>query len=536
MSKLTALATRLGHGITGFLSSCLREVFNRRTLALMAAFSPVSITFLLTVPPLWCGYDGMIQIAGEPGELTIIQYPIAYPLFSRTFIYATEIVGALAKGSWPHIDITQNVVLSDAGIYTLLAFQHLLLLLALAFLVRACTSSRLMAGVLVVLFASNAAFFVAAQMVSSEALSVSLTILLIATGLKIASQEAPPGRYYAAFAVSLYVELMTRHVNSVFAGLLPLASLLGIVTRWRGNGDARASFVRMLMISAALGLGCMLMATWTTKLLCRAFGLDYRSIVGRAAVERIDFVNRLPDDERNALLARLQAKANDPITKQALGILWEGRHHWGWVEAFQKLGPLILERHPGMKRKSLRLMEDRYLNELCKLYFLSFHPQLVGEMKQSIWLGFTTSPTTLSRQLVKQAAWSIDVYNNEGYFHESVAGLASCGPDAKKKIVALERSAYLRVWDRAPGLALFGIGTVGAGILWFSRTGDRRRLLFAVATAVTGLLIVAMTFFLIPYVPRYTLPMCISAFAMVGTVAGAFRRRPRDDANARRDS
>src|SRR5207302_10833434 len=142
----------------------------------------------------------------------------------------------------------------------------------------ACTSSRLMAGALVVLFASNAAFFVPAQMVSSEALSVSLTILLIATGLKILSEEDPPGRYYAAFAVCLYLELMTRHVNSVFAGLLPLASLLGVLTHWRGNGEARARFIRMLMVSAALGLACMLMATWTTKLLCRAFGLEYRSI------------------------------------------------------------------------------------------------------------------------------------------------------------------------------------------------------------------------------------------------------------------
>jgi len=45
----------------------------------------------------------------------------------------------------------------------------------------------------------------------------------------------------------------------------------------------------MLMVSAALGFACMLMASWTTKLFCRVFGLEYRSIVGRAVVERIDF-------------------------------------------------------------------------------------------------------------------------------------------------------------------------------------------------------------------------------------------------------
>jgi hypothetical protein len=513
--------------LVSFALFCTHQVFCRRTLILMAAFSPVSITFLLTVPPLWNGYDGMVQIASKPGELTIIQYPFVYPLFSRIPIYAAGIVSSLLRGAWPHIHIMQTVILSDAGIYLLLAAQHLLLLLSLALFVKACTNSRLTAGLIVVLLASNASFFAAAHMVSTEGLSVSLTILLIALALKIFSLDKVHTHYLIAFGLCLYLDVLTRHVNAVFAALLPLSCLLGIVTQWRYDRQALLNYSKMFLTTIGLGLACLLMASWTTRLLCWTFNLQHRSIVGRAAIERLDFVTRLSDKEREALQTRLEAKTNDPIIKQAIVTLTQ--HKTQWPEAFEILDPEIGRRFPHPEKQGSNATKDRHLNEVCRLYYLSFHPQLLLEIKQSIWKAMLTTPSELAGNLLKSAEWSIDLYLKDGFYRKSVEGMSSCSANAKERIISFSHCNYLNLWSRASNLLQMIIALAGIALLWVTGTGDRRKLVFALSIAITGSLVAVMTFALVTYLARYTLPTCISTFTMLGTVAGAFKRRIRED-------
>jgi hypothetical protein len=44
------------------------------------------------MPAALADYDGLIRISSRAGEMTVLQYPTAYPLFSRLHVWAARII------------------------------------------------------------------------------------------------------------------------------------------------------------------------------------------------------------------------------------------------------------------------------------------------------------------------------------------------------------------------------------------------------------------------------------------------------------
>ena len=59
-------------------------------LGILAVFLALGLGVALTCPPLWRDDDGLIQITSRPNDMVLLQYPAAYPIFSRMHVYAAE--------------------------------------------------------------------------------------------------------------------------------------------------------------------------------------------------------------------------------------------------------------------------------------------------------------------------------------------------------------------------------------------------------------------------------------------------------------
>ena len=215
--------------------------------------------FLLKCPPLWRDYDGLIQISNRPNDMTLLQYPPAYPAFSRLHVYAAQMLGFGRAGKKQAINLQKSVELNDAGIRALLVSQQLALALACTCFVRVGArgwKASLMVGAILL---SNATIFLAAQLISTEALSQSLLVLFIALGLRLFLSAKIRPAQYISYGLVLFLLVLTRHANAVFAGITPLAflasGLLGRITSgtWLAAPWRRAALLTGVGILAIRG-------------------------------------------------------------------------------------------------------------------------------------------------------------------------------------------------------------------------------------------------------------------------------------------
>ena len=169
----------------------------------------------LTFPPIFRDHDGLIQIAGRPNDLTILQYPAAYPFFSRMHVYTAKIVDGWVHHHKTRIRLKDGVVLNDAGVSALMISQQVALAFALTVLVKNFARNLRTRWCMVLILVSNASLFITANLVSTEALSEVLVVALVALGLRLFETTPLPVGGVAAYALCLYVTLMTRHANAI---------------------------------------------------------------------------------------------------------------------------------------------------------------------------------------------------------------------------------------------------------------------------------------------------------------------------------
>jgi len=93
-------------------------------MGIFLLFLGTGILVLVLCPPIWRDYDGLIQISTRPSDMTILQYPVAYPLFSRVHVYAVTIVQGWIHHHKANIDIAKGWSLNDGGIHALMISQE----------------------------------------------------------------------------------------------------------------------------------------------------------------------------------------------------------------------------------------------------------------------------------------------------------------------------------------------------------------------------------------------------------------------------
>ena len=487
-------------------------------LTIFAVFLGIGAAMILECPPLWRDYDGLIQVTSHPNDMILLQYPAAYPFFSRVHIYAAEKVQGWLQHRKTSIHVKRVVVLNDAGIHALMISQQIILALALTALVWQGAQSLGARWLMVAILATNASIFIMANLISTEALAVGLIVALAAISIRLFRAAKWSVAGMVAYTVCLYAAIMTRHLNSILAMLLPLAFILRFVTEWIRTRKMDVGLVKRIAVFVLLGLVCIGGDRVTTRLLCRAFNVEYRDISARATAERLGFVKEMPPAEQEAFLADLEKKSDDPVVKEAIPLLARPAT---WVQQRDEILKILEKQSPGTDPEALKVKADAYLDRVARLFFQTHNRYLIQDTLDSIWhcLGGTT-PMDVTMFYLKDGAWSIDLYASHPEYAKKTSGLAVCSPAARDRITAFEANPWLRLWGWAPhGLVLL-IGSAIALVFLFAKIGEPAVPLFALAVAITAVTVTCLTFVMTNYGARFTTVADLCGFITLSLVVG----------------
>jgi len=495
------------------------QAYGRWILALgmFFVFLAAGAAVLVQCPPIWRDYDGLIQISTRPNDMTILQYPAAYPFFSRMHVYVVTIVEGWLHHHKTTIDIWKGVPLNDGGIRALMISQQMALALALTAFVLSVARARGARWCLVIFLISNASLFVIANLISTEALAEALIVALVALSCWLFQAPKLSWSGLVAYGACLYLAIMTRHTNAIFAMLAPVAYLLRIVLeamRRRGVTPGLWMAAGLFVVVGAASIGA---ADGTTRLLCRVFEVPYRSISARATSERLGFVKRMTPVERDAFLADLVNRSDDPVVKEAIPALARPA---SWVQQRAEIETILTREQPALEEEALTLKADAYLEQVTDLFFATRNRHLVEETGESIWRAFAeTNSAEVNAYYLHTGAWSLDLYASHPQFSKKTQGLKICQPEAKRRIVAFESNAWLGLWRWVPHGAVLLAGALLAMVQLGCRVGDARRPILALATVATGVFATCLTFVYTNYNPRFTAVADLFGFLAVAMVA-----------------
>jgi len=197
----------------------MRRLFARETILCALGLLPGSVIVMARLPPLWRGIDGLNQIASPPGNVTLLCFPALYPFLSRLPILLVSAWRNAGHLYSLQLGVKRWVALNDAGLLLLVAGQQLALLFALALLTVSCARRPILRCLIVVVFLCNPVLFIGAQLISSEALASILLILLIAIAIELSRRQELSRNGIIALGVCLYANVMTRHLNMIYAAL-----------------------------------------------------------------------------------------------------------------------------------------------------------------------------------------------------------------------------------------------------------------------------------------------------------------------------
>jgi hypothetical protein len=489
-------------------------------------FASVSLWLLLSVPPLWRDFDAMVQVTGRPDDMTILHYPALYPALSRAHVWVAEIISSLWQGKeWPEIAIHKGVRLNEAGIVALLVTQHLALMGALLYFVRAVCVSLTATIVVSLLLISNSSLFLAAHLVSSEALTTILCIALIGLGARIATAGNVSLVSAAVFYLSLTAAILTRHVNAVFAALLPLTFLAAAALRPNIPRMGRHQWLLRAAGFTLAGLLSIFAANGMTRMLCAAFDVEYRSTGFRSAAGNLGVIRDMPPAERDLLLPRLQTHTSDPVVKESILLL--GNEAEAWLFYREAIEQILVRHGDASEGRELKARADRKMAEAVRLFYRHEPEAVLTQTLRNFRdaMARTTSADINDFQL-RTAAWSVNLYGSNPKFREQTAGMKMFSPDAKKQIEQFSGSWYAKLWGGVPHGLFYLVSFVAAIAMWVAGAGRPMRILFVLSLLLTGLLITLATSAFTHYLPRLTSVTAICGYlALVILIAEGFAWR-----------
>lgn len=279
--------------------------------SLQSYFHP-SIWMLTVIPPLWRDVDAYIQVTQPPDQQRSCNMarstvsPRGFHSISAT--PSTRRSGGYFADPWFFV----RPILTDSGVFLLLVLQHAALCFAAFSLITAASGIFWVRLILAVAWAANPLFYALVHCVGGETLSMILVLLIGATGLKIIRHSRTiPKIDWILFGVLLWLCILTRHVNTALAALLPLTFVLLSVWRLIGTRFARSQSVcrwnrlrwqqafQNATVAVAIGVSCIVLANASLQVSCYAANIPYRSVVGFAFLGRLKFLAALPVEERN---------------------------------------------------------------------------------------------------------------------------------------------------------------------------------------------------------------------------------------------
>jgi hypothetical protein len=471
---------------------------------LLLILSIPSVYILLTLPPLWRDEDAFNEIASTFAPRGIIHYLPGYCFGGRLIVFAGSIVGGLLGGHGiPYLSISRTPI-GDAGIYTLIVVQHLLLVLSLFYAVRTLSDHFPMRVLFAVVLALTPWLYIYANCIGSEAFSNPLVYLIAAFGLSCLRTTELDRRKVFIYSGLLLAAALTRHVDGVLAAglpiaLLPLAGKELILRRTATNltnTRSRFRYTQRSLIFALIGLSAIGTSVLVQQAMCWLFRVPFRSTFGETFEYRLGYLELLPGQERAAIIARISAKLADPVATEALEDLNRSLNQgdkWSDMFLYYKIDEILVR--SGVNEIQLRTWQIHLkLNRIAICVLLS------GELNflEVVWSSLVLSPFLTQSDLAYPPFPATDWLQTQLRYprYEQLRGLASFQHEEGYYKAAWERMPYVDLFERIPmlemacltvalTLALGGLALVGI----FRNPVTEAGAWYATAMIVTGLLV-----------------------------------------------
>ena len=437
-------------------------------------------------------------------------------------VFAGSIVGSLLGGhGLPHLSISITP-LNDAGIYTLLVVQHLLLVLSLWYAVRTLSQRFPMRVLFALCFALTPWAYIYANCIGSEAFSNPLIYLIVASGWNCLRTEKLDRRKAFIYFGLLLAAALTRHINAALAASLPIAllPLAGKELLLRGaaanlaNGQFPFRYTRRLLIFVLVGLLAIGTSVLVQQSLCLLFRVPFGFTFGETFLYRMSYLEALPGQERNAILERISENVGDPVLTEALEALRRSLNHGQkWINLFlyYKIDEILVR--SGFNEVQRRTWQiHRELNRIATCVLLSGEPNF----RNAVWTDFVLSPFFTQPDLAYPPFELTDWVQGQLTYprYERLRGLASFQkPEGYYKAV-WDRFPYVHLFERIPILEMacvtvaLAIALGGLALLGLSRDPvTEAGACYATGLIVAGLLVSFVTCLTTYFQGRLYLPV-----------------------------
>jgi len=368
----------------------------RDWVPLLILFLP-SIYILLTVPPLWRDSDGFNEIASTFAPKGIIHWLPGYCLCGRLIVILFGIAGNLLQGrGLPPLSISITP-LNDMGVYALIVFQHLFLVCSLYYFVSNATDRPIARVLGAAFFALTPWMYVYANCIGSEAFSNPLIVFVAALGWNWLKTPEPGARNLLPYLALLVAASLTRQINGLLVGLLPLALLPGAVgellkvgRRGPPSGLSRFYFSRSLLIFLGIAVIAVGLSIFAQVVLCWVCRVPFRSTLGQTFEWRLAYWRDLPEVDRSLIIRKIDATIADPVVTDALEGLNQSLSQgdeWKNMFLFYRIDETLVR--SGTKDMQLRTWQiDLKLNRIALAVLCSREPHYLG----TVWSDFMQAP------------------------------------------------------------------------------------------------------------------------------------------------
>lgn len=484
-------------------------------LPLLVLATP-SLWLMVAVPPLWRDVDAYNQTVLPPGMVTILLHGPLYCTLSRVPLW----FGYLLSGAGPAISLghfIRHPQLTDAGVFALLFLQHAGLWCAALYLICAIARTFSLRLFLALLFASHPLFYSFAHCVGSETLSMIVTLLLAASGVRIVRQYPRIIlRDWIIFTALFSSCILTRHINSVFGALLPITVIALMIERGLHTFASHRKAIpvanfrlskaaRVWLVSIAAGLIGLICATSLTHLLCWRTNTPWRSTLGYTFLWRLNFLETMQPMPRQTLLKATAAKCKLPESRELLGVLdtWIDQNRYWDPSAF------IREARSHLSSSEMKFHSaafDRVLNEIARAF-------LCPPAAPLRWIAlndFSKAMESHEGDIVQSLFVTTD------YFFSHRDKMPQCSAlktfrQGRDRLIEASKISYFQWWN----LPSFGaLSILGLVVLLLALVKDYKHdgrntptILFAAFLSIVGIGMVLLNCFFAQLQPRFVLPM-----------------------------
>ena len=491
------------------------------SFVLFAVLLTPSIWMLSVIPPLWRDIDAYVQVTQPPGPGTILQYGPLYCFVARIPLYLGYAIDCVAHGApLPTASFFIHPTLTDSGVFSLLLSQHISLCFATFYLIAETTRLFWVRLVLAVAWAANPLFYTVAHCIGTETLSLILVLLIGATGLRIIRySRRVPGREWLLFGFLLWLCILTRHINAILAGLLPLTFLVLSACRLVMIKFARSQLLRRWQrlrvkqglqkatLAVAVGISFIVLANVSLRGLCYAAQIPYHSSVGFTFLFRLKFLAGLSVEKRNQLLDKVIKNTDSADVKRLMPLLRNSfpdeTPNWDVIAFKEKAQESLFPPQTDPREEKFYLALDRtVLAFLCppQAIFLS---AVASDFKRSQKV---TIPTVV-RQLFVATAF----YFTHPRIMPGCASLRTFRGKSPAQVMAIFKKHYFQHPKNLNFRALLFFWLISLALFVvianMRKQGAAGLASYAAALTAVGLLMMLANCVLNVFQPRYALPM-----------------------------